>query len=300
MYRSICAIFRANIIQELTHNMDKKVILVPSDFSKVGQMALNHAIIVAKTTDARVNLLHVVPKSDMLAEARQKLAIAQEMAEADHNFKIEITTRVGTIFEDIGDFADELEATLVIMGTHGLRGLQFITGGRAIRIITSAKTPFIITQERPIRENGYDDIVVPLDLHKETKQKLSHVADMAKYFHSRVHIIIPGETDEFLKNAVARNLKYAESFFEDMGIPSTSRISERKSDNFDEAITEYASEIDADLIAIMNLPENSLANLIGGNYVQNIITNKAQIPVLVLNPKKVSDVSIFGAYVGIG
>ncbi len=280
--------------------MDKKVILVPSDFSKVGQTALNHAIIVAKTTNAHVNLLHVVPKSDMLAEARQKLAIAQEMAEADYNFKIETTTRVGTIFEDIGDFADELEATLVIMGTHGLRGLQFITGSRAIRIVTSAKTPFIITQERPIRENGYDDIVVPLDLHKETKQKLSHVADMAKYFHSRVHIIVPRETDEFLKNAINRNLKYAESFFEDMEIPSTSRISDRKSDNFDEAIMEYASEIDADLITIMNLPENSLANLIGGNYVQNIITNKAQIPVLVLNPKKVSDVSIFGAYVGIG
>lgn len=280
--------------------MDKKVILVPSDFSKVGQMALNHAIIVAKTTDAQVNLLHIVPKSDMLAEARLKLAIAQEMAEADYNFKITTTARVGTIFEDIGDFADELEATLVIMGTHGLRGLQFITGGRAIRIITSAKTPFIITQERTIRENGYDDIVVPLDLNKETKQKLSHVADMAKYFHSRVHIIIPGETDEFLKNAVDRNLKYAQSFFEDMGIPSTSRVSDHKSDNFDEAIMEYASEIDADLITIMNLPETSLANLVGGNYVQNIITNKAQIPVLVLNPKKISNVSIFGAYTGIG
>lgn len=154
--------------------------------------------------------------------------------------------------------------------------------------------------DRSIRENGYDDIVVPLDLHKETKQKLSHVADMAKYFNSRVHIIIPGETDEFLKNTVDRNLKYAESFFEEMGIPSTSRISDRKSDDFDEAIMDYATEIDADLISIMNLPESSLANLIGGSYVQNIITNKAQIPVLVLNPKKVSNVSIFGAYVGIG
>lgn len=280
--------------------MDKKVILVPSDFTKVGQMGLHHAIKIAQIADAKVNLLHIVPKSDMLPEAREKLRIAKEMAKADFNFDIETTARVGTIFEDIADFAHELEATLVVMGTHGLRGLQFITGGRAIRIVTSADTPFIIVQDRDIRETGYDDIVVPLDLHKETKQKLSHVADMARYFDSRVHIIIPGETDEFLRNTVDRNLKYAQAFFEDMGIPHTSRISEKKSDDFDTAIIDFATEIDADLIAIMNLPESSLANLIGGNYVQNIITNKSQIPALVLNPKSTSSVSIFGAYTGIG
>lgn len=280
--------------------MEKKVILVPSDFSKVGQMALNHAIKVAKIANAHVNLLHIVPKSDMLAEAREKLSIAKDMAQADYNFEIETTARVGTIFEDIADFAEELEATLVIMGTHGLRGLQFITGGRAIRIVTSAKTPFIIVQEREIRENGYDDIVVPLDLHKETKQKLSHAVDMARYFDSRVHLIVPGETDEFLKNAIDRNLKYAESFFEEHNIPYTSRISDKKSDDFDVALIDFATEINADLITIMNLPENSLANLIGGNYVQNIITNKSHIPVLVLNPKQTSDISIFGAYAGIG
>ncbi len=281
--------------------MDKKKILVPSDFSKVGQMALNHAIKVAQLANAHVTLLHIVPKADMLPEAREKLRIAQEMAQGDYNFDIEVTARVGTIFEDIGDLADELEATLVIMGTHGLRGLQFITGSRAIRIVTSSQSsPFIIVQERPIRENGYDDIVVPLDLHKETKQKLSLVADMSKYFKSRVHIIVPGEKDEFLKNAVERNLKYAESFFKDLDIPYTTRISDKKSDEFDQAIIDYATEIDADLISIMNLPENSLANLIGGNYVQNIITNKANIPVLVLNPKQTSDISIFGAYTGVG
>ncbi|NEN22140.1 universal stress protein [Cryomorpha ignava] len=280
--------------------MNKKIILVPSDFSKVGQMGLNHAIKVAQIANARVILLHVVPKADMLSEAREKLRIAQEMAQGDFNFEIETMARVGTIFEDIGELAEELEATFVMMGTHGLRGLQFITGGRAIRIVTSANTPFIISQDRAIRETGYDDIVVPLDLHKETKQKLSIVADMAKYFQSRVHIIIPGENDEFLKNALERNLKYAENFFRDMGITYTSRISNKKTDDFDEAIIDFATEIDADLISIMNLAESSLANLIGGSYVQNIITNKAQIPVLVLNPKRTSSSSIFGAYSGGG
>lgn len=277
--------------------MDKKLILVPTDFSKVGENALNHAIKVATNANAEVCMLHVVHKSDMLAEARAKLKIAKERAKQEYGFDVITVARVGTIFEDIGDMAEELEATLVIMGTQGLRGLQFITGGRALRIVTNANTPFIIVQERPIRENGYDDIVVPLDLHKETKQKLDLVADMAKYFDSRIHIIVPDETDEFLKNQVTRNLHSARAFFDQMEIPHTTRIAEYKGD-FDDAIIDYAVELDADLISIMNLPGSSLANIIGGNYVQNIITNKAQIPAMLLNPRQVTTASIFGAFSG--
>jgi len=280
--------------------MDPKIILVPTDFTPVAQNALTHAIVVAKNAHAKVNLIHIVPKHEMLEEAKEKLRLAKEMANTEHGANIEVTARVGTIFEDIGDLAEELDATMIIMGTHGMKGLQFITGSRALRVVTSASTPFVIVQEKGIGENGYDDIVVPLDLHKETKQKLSIVADMAKYFHSRVHIIVPKEKDEFLKNQVNRNLNYAESFFDEKKIPHTSKISDSDSDNFDKAIISYAEEIDADLISIMNLPEISLANLIGASYVQNVITNKPQIPVLLLNPKETTQVSIFGSYSGVG
>ncbi|MGB6038108.1 MAG: universal stress protein [Cryomorphaceae bacterium] len=279
--------------------MENKLFLVPTDFSKVGDCALNHAVKVAEITKASITLLHVVGKKEMLDDARVKLKLAKERTLKEYNFEVETVARVGSIFEDIGELAEELEANLVIMGTHGLRGMQFITGSRALKIVTSAKTPFIIVQEKEIQENGYDDIVVPLDLHKETKQKLSLVADMAKYFKSRVHIIVPGESDEFLRNQIARNLNYAESFFEEMDIPYTSRIGAGKKD-FDDMIIEYATEIGADLISLMNLPEISLSSLIGGNYVQNVITNKSHIPVLLMNPRQVSNISIFGAYSGGG
>lgn len=277
--------------------MNERLILVPNDFTKVSEVAINHAVTIAKAEKSQIMMLHVVPKADMLEEARQKLQLAKQRVFEQYNFDINVTARIGTIFEDIGELAEELDATLVVMGTHGLRGFQFLTGSRALRIVTSARIPFIIVQERPIRVSGYDDIVVPLDLHLETKQKLNYVADVAKYFQSKVHIIIPGETDEYLRNKVIRNQKYAEHFFEELGIPYTSMISKEKSDDFDHAIIEYAQEIDADLIAIMNLPGSSLSNIIGGNYVQNIITNEAHIPALLVNPKKVSNTSIFGAYI---
>lgn len=193
--------------------MESKLILVPFDFTKVSFVAINHALKVAESTKADILVVHVVSKQDSLDEARTKLKLLTERIEKEYGRTIRTVARVGSIFEDIGDLAMELNATFVIMGTHGLRGMQFITGSRALRIVTSAQVPFVIVQEKEIEENGYDDIVVPLDLHRETKQKLHIVADMAKYFDSRVHVIIPGETDEYLKNTVERNLTFAKGFF---------------------------------------------------------------------------------------
>ena len=87
-----------------------------------------------------------------------------------------------------------MDAALIIMGTHGVRGMQFLTGSRALKIVTESSIPFIVVQERNIREHGYHRLVFPLDLHQDTKQKLSVVSDVARYFNSKVYLVLPGET----------------------------------------------------------------------------------------------------------
>jgi nucleotide-binding universal stress UspA family protein len=265
--------------------MSQKKILVPTDFTKVGEVALQHAVVVAQATSAEVHVLHVVSTKKDIEDARLKLDALRERIGRDSGFQINTVARIGSIFEDIDEFATEIDATLIIMGTHGIRGMQFLTGSRALRIVTDSKVPFIITQDRGIGQNGYDDIVVPLDLQRETKQKLSIVADMARYFNGRVHLVSPGETDEFLKNQLDRNINFAKSFLEERGIQFDVRVTETKSSKFVAAVIDYATEINADLITIMNFAENSLIGLIGGGYEQQMITNESQIPVMCIAPK---------------
>lgn len=269
----------------LTITSMSKIIIVPTDFTPIADNALEHAVAVAKTINAKIALLHIVPKKSHVEEAKTRLSMMLERPELKSlDVEIDPIVRVGTIFEDIGDVAEELGADLILMGTHGMKGLQFITGSRALKVITSSSTPFVVVQESKIKATGYDDIVVPLDLSKETKQKLTIVAQMAKYFKSRVHLIIPRESDEFLKNQLDRNLNYAKQFFSEQQIELTTKVSDEKSGGFDDGIIQYASEINADLIAIMNLAANSLVGMLGSSYVQNILTNEAQVPVLIVNP----------------
>ena len=262
----------------------KTRILVPTDFSKVGDTALNHAAIIAAAIDGEVYVLHIVGDKREISEARLQLETLQARWKKDRNIDIEPIVRIGSIFEDIDKVATEIDASLIIMGTHGLKGMQFITGSRALKIVTESSVPFIIVQEREIRDSGYDRIVIPLDLHKETKQKLKLAADMALYFESKVFLVSPGETDEFLKNQLDRNINYAKKFLDERNIEYEVEITETKSGNFVKGMLKYAAAVDSDLICIMNFYENSLMGIMGGSYEQTVITNDAQIPVLCINP----------------
>ena len=264
--------------------MSQHRILVPVDFTPVSTNAVNHALAVGKALNSELHLLHIVAKKKSFSEARQRLeAFAKEQL-SSFDGVVKTTVRIGHLFDDIDDVSVEMDANLVIMGTHGLKGMQFITGGRALKIVRECSVPVIITQSRPIRETGYDDIVVPLDLHQDTKQKLAIVAEMATYFKGRVHIISPAETDEFLGNQLRRNVEFASDYFEERGIQYTTKISEHDSGAFVKDVIRYAASIEADLISIMNFHEKSLMGILGTSYEQQIITNEAEIPVLVLNP----------------
>jgi len=258
-------------------------ILVPFDFTRVSEVALQHATVLGKALGSELVLAHIVAGKQEVPEARLRM---QALVEATRGSYAAVSSvlRIGSIFEDIDDLAVELDAQLVVMGTHGVKGMQFITGGRALRIVTECTVPVIITQEKSCGPNGYDDIVVPLDLHQDTKQKLSIVADMVRHFNGRAHIISPAESDEFLRNQLLRNVEYAEAYFAKRGIPSTTRISEEHGTAFIKDVVRYAAEIKADLISIMNLHEKSLMGILGPSYAQRIITNEDEIPVLVINP----------------
>jgi nucleotide-binding universal stress UspA family protein len=261
-------------------------ILVPTDFTKVSDVALTHAMNLAGQTGAEVYLLHVVPKQSDVDDARAKLDLEVERTRALGNAAVHKLVRIGSIFEDIGDAAAEIDASLILMGTHGMRGMQFLTGSRALRVITSSPVPFIVVQERSIKEGGYDSIVVPLDLHKETRQKLTLVAAMAKTFNSKVHLLVPREDDEFLHKQLVNHIKFANQYLDERGIQHDATIAEEDSNDFVKALVKHAIKVDADLIAIMNLAQGNIFGVLGVPYEQEIITNEAMIPVMCMNPRE--------------
>ncbi len=267
--------------------MSSQPILVPTDFTEVAHTAINHAVELAKTTKTSVVILHVVKEQDEAISITEKLEEEVKLAnKIEKDVQVTSLIKVGNIFDDIGDAANEVKASLIVMGTHGASGWQKLTGSNALKVITNSTVPFIVVQKEVMRASGYDCIITPLDLHNETKQKLEIVANMAKYFDSEVHIVTPKETDKFLMHKLNGNIAWAKKYLTQKGIKNTAHIVKRKGDFVDQML-EIAKEVDADLISIMNLQKNSLIGMLS-NYEQEIITNKEQIPVLCVNPVDIS------------
>lgn len=270
--------------------MSKGIILVPTDFTKVAECALNHANVVAKSADRDIVLMHVVKFQGEFEEAKIKAdkVAAENAAATGVNTKAEV--RIGNIFEDIGDAALEEGASLIIMGTHGAKGMQKIMGSHALKVITNSKTPFIVVQEKNPSEGGYDDIVLPLDINKKTKQKLKYAAEIASYFDAKIHIFVQKTDDKDVMDEIKRNLVFARNYLSEKEAKFSTFVCEGDGSYVDELLT-YTASINADLICIMNDEEGLISHMLLGNSVQEIITNKYQVPTMIVNPKHIGNES---------
>jgi len=260
-----------------------KKILVPTDFTPVSNVAIQYASEISAITKSEVHTLHIVKSKSDTDEAQAKLTKQSEEHKQKNGLDIKTIVKVGNIFDDIPKVAEEEDAELIVMGTHGLQGMQFIVGSHALRVITESKVPMVIVQEQTKKSARISRLLVPLDLHKETKQKLKMACDVAEKFSAEIHLISPKETDEYLHNRLARNVSYAEGYIEDRKIPYKTTVTESGSNGFVKELLKYAKYAEIDMICILNTTEEQLIHAFGRDSEQKLITNEAGIPVMILN-----------------
>ena len=279
------------IPKERTMAEKKPIILVPTDFSEAASTAINHAVKIATAAGDEVRLIHIVNKDtksklkkagESLDDLNAKMKAQVEELEAKYGIKADYHLREGSIFTTIGEVAEEIGARLLVMGTHGVVGMQHITGAWAVKVITSSPVPTIIVQKKNIGDHGYKTIVFPIDSSRETKQKVIHTISMAKHFGSKVHLFASKETDEFLNNALNNNIAWAENMFKKNDV--SYEVAHADGNHAKQTIN-YAAKVNADLIVILTDDgEVSVSEIVLGPDEEKIINNDAQIATMCVNP----------------
>lgn len=271
--------------------IDSNTILVPTDFTEVALMALKHASQLAKIFNKHIILLHVLEtgmlessksKEQKENEASKKLQVLADANKKESGIETSFVVKQGNIFDQIGEQADELNTALVVMGTHGVKGMQHVVGSKALRVITNSNRPFVVVQKKEMKEHGFKNIVLPIDFSKESKQKLVWAVELSKVFNSTFHILAEFENDEYTSRAVNNNIAYAKNYLSERNCNYV--VHHAKKGDFSKETIQYASSVDADLILIMTNQSKDLSEYIIGPYEQNVIANDAQIPVMTLNP----------------
>ena len=143
--------------------MMAKHVLVPTDFSDYANYALDYAIELAKTLQARLTFLHVIHLTplamgsiggpglipyleDIETEIQQYM---QTLLDRIHQEGLQGETIVvqGVPFQTIIETAESKAVDLIVMGTHGRTGLTHaLMGSVAEKVVRLAPCPVLVTR----------------------------------------------------------------------------------------------------------------------------------------------------------
>lgn len=267
------------------------LILIPTDFSEVCNNAIRYGIEMCKHLDHNLCLLHVIDKTSrawLKKENQTEEAIdarLQNIAkdiEEEHGLVVQTISRKGTIFETIGDVAQEIDADLMLLGTHGKLGLQKLTGSYALRVITDSPVPVIVVQEKMFKES-FNRIVFPIDSTYSTRQKVSWAVYIAKKYKAKIHMFRSLETSEDLNNKLNIITGQISDVFDENGIKYELETATREG-SFALQVNDFAKYIKADLIMIMTNSNERFPVFMLGPWDERILFNPAGIPVMCINP----------------
>jgi len=273
-----------SMIEINVHQASDTVILVPWDFSTVAQYALEHAVQYAEITGGKITLLHIVSKEKELPEAIKKLSYEAESAAKKYGIKPSVMAREGSIFTEISEVAHEIEAKLVIMGTHGITGMQKLTGSKALKVIVDTKVPFIVVQAPP--HSKLDLVLFPIDDRRETKQKIGPAVYLASLFKIKILLSKPANvSDEISRRKTNDNMVFIRSYLSDLDI-SFEEVNVEGAKDFADSTLKCAKKMMPDLILIGIQQDLNITDFILGPDEQKIIANDIKIPVMCVNPPK--------------
>lgn len=269
----------------------KEVFLVATDFTSIGDHAIDNAAKMARLTGAKLIVLHVInqtTKSNLQKEKKtldfvgNRLLEICKKTETQYGIEADYMAPIGSIFTTIAETAKTTGATYLFMGTHGKKGMQFLLGSFALKVVTSSPAPMFVVK-KPAGDNKYKDIIYPLDTELGSKQKVKWAIELHKALGSTFHILVYFPNDGPIQRKMTGDLKQVTQILEKHKIPYTETY-HKALKGFDQGILNHAMNKKAGAIMLSTDPDKVTWNPFGSPE-ERIIYNKEGIPVLCINSK---------------
>lgn len=275
-------------------------ILVPIDFSEQSMIALGQAFNLAKIKNSEVILLSVIQElsimqslfmDDKKHELQKKVnnRLKEVAKEYQEKYQVQVDTLVskGKVWEQINEVSEMVSANLIVMGTNGSPKSKFgkFIGSNAERVVRSSHCP-VITIKGKSHRSGCKNIILPLDLEKETKEKVTFAIEYARYWNATVRVVsVVLKNNNETRKKLKSNISQVTTFISNAGVKCTSELLEgEEKQTLGNFVLEYEKKFETDLIMIMTKKEElSLSNNM--SVTARYIINNSPIPVMSIRPK---------------
>jgi nucleotide-binding universal stress UspA family protein len=263
-------------------------ILVPIDSTEQTMIALGQSYNLARFTNSKIVLLTV--DDDKSPAVQKRLDELAKIASQKSGQPVETMIRQGNVYEEINKVADVLNPIFVLIGLTSKLAMGSILSKNAFKMVRESKHP-VITIRGKVHRDGCKTILLPVDLSKETREKVTKAVFLAKLFKADIRVIsILTQTDETSENKLISYSNQVWKYIKDQGIRCT--IKTLRGQDIPKMVIDYGREVEADLILIMSKAELSMKEMFIGTVAERII-NESEIPVLSYRPMERRDTTSF-------
>lgn len=276
-----------------------KKILVPTDFSEHALYAAEVAADIAKRTDARVYLLHIVNipsygENDSFAESQNTEEGLFILSLAKKRFKellakpfwegvnVIQALQFDNVYDTVASQAKEHEIDLIVMGSHGTNGWKedFI-GSNTEKVIRLADCPVLTIKHRH-EKLELKHILFASNFFGEMDHAFEKVITFAKLFDANLHLLKVITPATFERTPYSRKLmddiaekhklqKYTVNIYNDTSVEAGVRA--------------FGEEIEADLISMTTHGRTGIAHFLSGSITEDV-ANHVNRPVLSIKIKE--------------
>ena len=276
-----------------------KKILVPTDFSKPAQIAIDVAGNIARKANAELILLHVVEEASgtsfnitgevdvssgwedklftmkLIERSKKQMAKLYEEVKTT-GVKVKQELRLGTAFHGMRDIIAEQKVDLVVMGTAGHTKLEeMIIGTNTEKVVRHSKCPVLTVHKKPVTTD-FKNIVYATSMSKDEEIFSRIVRNTQQLYDSTVHLVRINTPGNFQRDAVVR--KYMQDFAKKLQLKNfTINIFNDLTE--EEGIIYFADSINADLIALATHGRTGFAHVLAGSIAEEVVSHSKR-PVL--------------------
>lgn len=188
-------------------------ILHPTDFSECAHAAFEHAIFLARRHGSEIHVLHVAPTfgedpirgafesaidekafyKALWAEADREMRAYIEAHETDGVAIKRVHSRGASAKEVLLEYAEREDMDLIVMGTHGRRGMRHVLlGSVAETLVREARCPVFTVHAPPEGEEVVPrvrHILAPFDFSFHSREALRYAKELAALYEAHLDLL---------------------------------------------------------------------------------------------------------------
>ena len=272
-----------------------KKIIVPIDFSDHSENALKAAAFFAKKEETEIYALHMLDIQEVnlsqsaefsqekavfflkLAEERFKKFLQKDYL---NGLKVIPIIKHYKVFKEINTIAQEVNADLIIMGSHGASGLkEFFTGSNTEKVIRYAETPVLVIKNE-LNDVNFSDVVFATDFSQESIPVFKKIINFLEFLNAKIHLLYVNLPNENFKttpemDALVNNFLMTVEGNTDR-LPSVNLVCSRY---IEHGILNFSNAVGADLIVMATHGRKGLSHIFSGSISEDI-SNHATLPIM--------------------